>query len=237
VDGRRARRRRGAVLSHRSAAALWGIRDTSRSGTDVTVPRQRRPRPQIQLHHAALQADEVTVHDGIPVTNPARTLLDLAEVLSAHQLERAINEAEFRRLTSPLPLDALVARHPNRRGTRALKRILEATTVGDNRTRTDLESAFLAFLDAHDLPRPKTNRTVGPGEVDAVWPDRRLVAELDGYDAHTTRRAFENDRARDRELVVAGWRLVRITWRQLEHDPERLATQPRALLGDTVQAP
>jgi very-short-patch-repair endonuclease len=90
---------------------------------------------------------------------------------------------------------------------------------------------------AHFLSTPRSRATPIAGEVDAVWPDHRLIAELDGYDAHTTRRAFENDRAKDRELVVAGWRVVRITWRQLEHQPERLASQLRALMRDTVQAP
>ena len=111
----------GAVLSHRSAAALWGIRATTRAATEITLPRICR-RPRIQPHRAVLPDDEVTVERGIPVTNPARTLLDLAAVLTPQQLAHALNEAEIRRLASPLPLDALVARHPNRRGTQALKR-------------------------------------------------------------------------------------------------------------------
>jgi very-short-patch-repair endonuclease len=105
-----------------------------------------------------------------------------------------------------------------------------ARRIGAQRTRTDLEAAFLALLDAHGLPRPTTNRRTGPGEVDAVWPEQRLIAELDGFEAHGTRQAFENDRARDRELVAQGWRVVRITSRQLETDGTTIARQLRVLL-------
>ena len=226
----------GAVLSHRSAAALWDIRDTARSRVEVTVRRHRRGRPGVEYHHVALPPDEITVEHDIPVTTPARTLFDLAAVLRPHQLERAINEAEFRRLTSPLSLDDLVARHPGRRGARALHDILAARRIGQHRTRSDLEAAFLALVDAHGLPRPQTNRRTGPGEVDAVWPEQGLIAELDGFEAHGTRQAFEKDRARDRELVAQGWRVVRITWRQLETDEHTIARQLRALLAAPPRA-
>ena len=110
-----------AVLSHRSAAALWGIRDTARSDVEVAVPGRRRKRRGMQIHEVTLAADEITTERGIPVTNPARTLLDLAEQLTPRQLERAVHEAEYRRLTSPLSLDALLTRHRGRRGTAELK--------------------------------------------------------------------------------------------------------------------
>jgi very-short-patch-repair endonuclease len=227
-----------AVLSHRSAAALWGIRDTARANVDVIAPRRLGTRPRIDAHRIALPADEVTVERGIPVTTPARTLLDLAQVLTPHQLERAITEAEIRRLTSPHPLDALVARHAGGRGTATLKRILEGLhEIGETITRSELEDRFLGLLDAHDLPRPRTNRKIGAIEADAVWPRQRLIAELDGFATHATRAAFEKDRARDRALQVAGWRVVRITWRQLREDPATIAAQLEALLRDTVSRP
>jgi predicted transcriptional regulator of viral defense system len=106
----------GAVLSHRSAAALWGVRATAAARVDVTVPRRRRTRRGLRVHEDAVRTDEVTIHRGIPVTDVARTLLDLAAVLRPHQLESAINEAEHRRLASPLSLEALLARHPDARG-------------------------------------------------------------------------------------------------------------------------
>jgi very-short-patch-repair endonuclease len=130
----------------------------------------------------------------------------------------------------------MVARHPGRRGTRALDTIVAARRIGRQRTRTDLEAAFLALLDADGLPRPETNRRTGPGEVDAVWPEQRLIVELDGFAAHGTRRAFENDRARDRELVTEGWRVLRITSRRLETDGPTIARQLRALLDTPPRA-
>jgi very-short-patch-repair endonuclease len=220
----------GAVLSHRSAAALWGIRNTDRAAVEVIVRRACR-RPGIEAHRATLQPDELTRERGIPVTNPARTLLDLAEVLTPQQLERAINEAEVRRLTSPLPLAALVARHPTRRGTNALRRILHRNDLGETITRSALEERFLALVDANGFPRPRMNAPLGPYHPDALWPDERLVVELDSYPIHTTRQAFESDRTRDRELTLAGYRVVRITWRQLRDEPARIASELSALLA------
>jgi predicted transcriptional regulator of viral defense system len=225
----------GAVLSHRSAAALWRISDKVPATIDVIAPRHRRSRPPLVVHRIRLESDEVTVVRGIPVTTPARTLLDLTAVLEPRQLERAITEAEVQRLTSPTSIDALIERHPNRRGTAALRRIVaKRHEIGKTVTRSELEAAFLAFVEDHGLPRPRTNTRIHvPGGlvVDAAWPDERLVVELDSYGIHTTRRNFEDDRARDRALTVAGWRTVRVTWRQLHADAPALAVALRTLLG------
>ena len=155
----------------------------------------------------------------------------MGAVLSADKLERAINAAEVRGHTSPLSLDALVARHAQRRGTNAIRRILDDQRIGATVTRSELENRFLAVLDEHDLPRPSMNRRTDHGELDATWREQRLVVELDGFAVHGTRAAFERDRARDRALQVAGWRVVRITWRQLRDEPGTIATQLSALLG------
>jgi hypothetical protein len=225
-----------AVLSHHSAAALWGIRETSRSTPDVIAPR-RLDRPRINARRVALPDDEITIERGIPVTTPARTLFDLAETLTPQQLEAAITESEIKRLTSPTSLADLVARHPGRRGIATLRPVLaRADTVGRTVTRSTLEIAFVAFLDAHGLPRPRTNATIELASgrkpmVDAAWPDRRLAAELDSYGIHTTRRNFEEDRARDRALTAEGWRVVRITWRQLHGDRSTLAAELETLLA------
>jgi hypothetical protein len=231
-----------AVLSHRSAAALWGIRDTARRQVDVIVPRKLRPSPRLEAHRVLLAADEITTEHGIPVTTAARTLFDLAAVLTPQQLERAVDQAEIRRLTSPTSLGALVARYPRHRGTAALRAILDAGRIGQTVTRSDLELDFLAFLDAHALPRPSANRIVGlpdrrTHEADCLFADHRLVVELDGFDTHGTRRAFEQDRERDRRLQVAGYRVIRITWLQLTTEPETLAQELRSLLRDTVSSP
>jgi Protein of unknown function (DUF559) len=222
-----------AVLSHRSASALWRIRPSDR--VEITVATPIRARPRIAVHRIALPADEVTVHEGVPVTTPARTLLDLAAVLKPHELERAANEAEVRRLASPTSLDALVARYPRRPGTPAMKRLLETKRIGANVTKQELEHRFLAFVDAHALPRPHTNRWLRLHdatwiEADCHWPHANLIVELDGGATHHTRAAFESDRARDRKATASGHRVIRITWRQLRDDPGTLAHELRTLL-------
>jgi very-short-patch-repair endonuclease len=221
----------GAVLSHRSAGALWTI--VSGDGRVVAVSRTAAcgRRPGIQIHRVQLEADEVTTVDGIPVTTVARTLLDLAGELPRGRLERALDEAEVRRLGDATPLRELIDRYPRRRGTRTLREI-RADHVGAVMTRHELERRFVIFLDDHDLPRPLVNHQIPDiGECDIVWPGARLVVELDGYETHGTRRSFESDRARDRALQVAGWRVVRITWRQLRDDPRQVAADLRVLLS------
>lgn len=225
----------GSVLSHRSAAALWDIRQTDRPGVEITVPRQLRRRPRLELHEARLPDDEVTTRHGIPITTVARTIFDLAAVLSKQDFERTATEAEIQRLGSPTSLADLVARHPRRKGNTAVRELLAAQSIGRNVTRKDLELRFLTFLDTHGLPRPRVNATVDlepkDAEVDCLWEDARLVAELDGFAVHGTRVRFESDRARDRALQVAGYRVVRVTWRQLGDDTSLLACQLRALIA------
>lgn len=224
----------GAVLSHRSAAMLWGIRATARSAIEVSVPRPARSRPGITVHAAVLPADEVTVMSGIPVTTSPRTLLDLAAVLP-RGLEPALNEAEVKRLTDPLSLAAVVARYPGRRGVATVRRVLDAGTACGTIVRSRLERRFLPLLDRSGLPRPQINAPVKLAgtwlEVDLLWRSEGLIAELDGFATHGTRQAFERDRARDRALQVAGWRVVRITWRQLLDQPDVLAAELAALLA------
>jgi REase_MTES_1575 len=215
----------GAALSHRSAAASWDLRSSARGPVDVTAPRQR-VRPGIQVRRAALAPDEITTRDGIPITTVARTLLDLAAVLPPSQLERAVERAEALGLADTVPLAALLERHGGRRGTAALREVLQGG-VQPVLTREELEARFLTFLDAHDLPRPAVNEDLHLAgrwiQPDFLWREQRLIVELDGHETHRTRAAFERDRERDRILQAAGWRVVRITWRQLHEDPDAIA--------------
>jgi very-short-patch-repair endonuclease len=225
----------GAALSHRSAAALWGIRPSARPVIEVTAARRARPGRGIQPHRGRLPDDEVTTVVGIPVTTVPRTLLDIAAVLPRHQVERAINEAEVRRLGDPLPLAVLLARYPCRRGVAVARAILDDSRIGSTITRSELEERFLAFLIDHRLPRPEVNANIRIGnrsiECDFAWPRQSLIAELDGQAFHATTATFERDRARDRALNVAGWRVVRITWLQLHVEATALAADLRRLLG------
>jgi predicted transcriptional regulator of viral defense system len=219
----------GAVLSHRSAAALWGIREDAPRTIELTATRHVR-RPHLRVSGTALPADEVTTHDGIPVTTAARTLLDLAAILDQHRIARAAERAEALRLASPTSLADLVDRYPRRPGTPNLKRLIDAHRIVPTTTRSRLERRFLTFLDANELPRPLVNESVDPFTPDFRWTDQRLIIELDGFETHGTRAAFERDRARDRALTAQGWRVARITKRQLDEGPNELAAELRALL-------
>jgi predicted transcriptional regulator of viral defense system len=176
---------RDAVLSHGSAAALWGIRRAAPETIDVTTPRRLHRRAGLQPHRALLAPDEVTRQDGIPVTTAARTLLDLAAVLTPARLERAVEAAEGLRLADSVSLAALLGRYPRRRGSVALTRILGAQGTG--MTRSELEDRFLDLLANRRLPRPQVNARLGPFEVDCLWPEAGLVAELDGRTFHAAR--------------------------------------------------
>jgi hypothetical protein len=225
------------VLAGRSAAALWRMQDNARSVVEVISPR-RVALPRIGARRIALPADEVTVERGIPVTTPARTLFDLASALGRVHVEAAFDEAQFRRLASPTSLDDLLERYPGRRGTLAIRGVLENhRRNGETVTRSLLERRLLALVERHGLPRPWINRIGPEGELDARWPEQRLVVECDGFAAHGTRKAFEADRARDRALQVAGWRVVRITWRQLTDDADLIARELAALLRQGVPVP
>jgi very-short-patch-repair endonuclease len=216
----------GAVLFRHSAGALWGVRRTDRTAIDVATPRWGRSGRGIERHCVRLRADEVTVRNGIPTTTVTRTLIDLAAVLTPRQLARVVNQGEVLQLTDPVPLSAAVERYRGRRGIAALRALALDASI----TRSELEDRFRGFLADSGLPRPQTNALVGPYEVDCLWREERVVVELDGRDVHDTRLAFEADRARDRALQAAGYRVVRITWRQLRDEPAAVAADLRALL-------
>jgi len=223
----------GAVLSHRDAAALWVIRATARTRIDVTVPRPNaRSRPGIHVHRVrTLHPDDCTIHDGIPVTTVARTLLDLAEVVRPRDVERAFDEAERLRLLDLVALEAACARGHGRHGLKVLRHLLADRRPSLVDTWSVLEARFLPFCHRHGVPVPAVNVAVAGFTVDALWTRERLIAELDSYEFHgKTRAAFERDRARDAALLIAGYRVIRLTWRRLEREPERVAGELRALL-------
>ena len=218
-----------AVLSHQAAAAHWGLRPFG--GIEVTLERQRRRRPQIRSYQLPLPADEITNERDVPITTPPRTLFDLAAVVPRIQVERAIHEADVRRLNDRLSLPDMLRRYPHRRGAATIAAILRD---GARRTRLELEARFLAFLERAGLPKPEANAPILIAgrwiECDCVWRDARVIVELDGREVHDTAFAFERDRARDRSLQARGWRTVRVTWRQLRDEPTALAYDLRAIL-------
>ncbi len=227
----------GAALSHLAAGAHWGIHRVAAARIDVTVPRRRRAQGQVGFHSSSLPSDEVTIHDGIPVTTVPRTLFDLASGLRPRQLERALNEAEVLRLWDELSLEELLRRYPRRPGSRVVRALLGARRAGARITRSELELRFLEFVDQTGLPEPETNVIVEGLEVDCVWRSGRVVVELDGRSTHGTHAAFERDRERDRILQTAGWRPVRVTSKQLHVTPGRLEGDLRKLLGAATLRP
>jgi hypothetical protein len=225
-----------AVLSHRSAAALWGIRSSTGTRIDVTAPGRRGRSPAgIAAHrHGHLRPQDTTVAEGIACTTVARTLLDLAAVVTPRELANAVTEAEVLRLFDLSAIREVIGRSRGRRGVARLRGAIDHQDPGSARANRGLERSFLALCLKARLPVPAVNALVDLGDLQVVadfaWRERRLVVETDGRQVHGTPRAFERDRARDQRLVLAGWRVLRVTWRQLTVEPERLVATLRALL-------
>jgi very-short-patch-repair endonuclease len=216
----------GAALSHASAAALWGIRPTNATRIDVSVPGRggRAQRARLTVHRApGLASDELTTHQAIRVTTPARTLLDLASSLPRRAVERALDQAEVLELFDLHELHAAVDRHRGERGAGVLASALQQHTAGTTLTKSTLEELMLAICDRHGLPRPRVNAWVEGLEVDFLFAAQRLVVEADSYQFHRSRAAFERDRERDAILARAGHRALRFTHRQMKRDPAMVA--------------
>jgi hypothetical protein len=229
-----------AVLSHQSAAQAWGILPKAPIEPEVTRPRRVRGRPGIVVHRSPLPGDEVTVLDGIPVTTVPRTLVDLAAVVDRRKLERAWNAAEIGERRDRLSVAQILDRHPGRRGTAALRQLIAGKRPADI-TRNDLEEGFVALVDRFGLPRPRMNAHIALRgkfyEVDCLWERQRVVVELDGREVHGTRTAFESDRERDRVLLAEGYRVTRVTWRQMRNSAPAVATDLSRILAAPTPYP
>ena len=220
----------GAVLSHASAAAAWDLRRHGARSIDVTVrPSGRRSRPGLTFHRCfALARDETTTRSGIPITTPARTVLDLSGAgLQGRPLEAVLDRAERIRLLDFAELQRLLRRYPGRPGTPSLQATLSHYTAGEIVTRSELEERFLALCDRFGLPRPNVNTVIEGEEVDFLWPDCALIVEVDGYAWHRSPSAFTSDRERDVQLVLAGYRVLRFTWAQVTGRPNYVARAVR----------
>ena len=221
-----------AVLSHRSAGQLWGLYPRSEIAPEVTAPGSKLSKGGIVVHRGSLPADEVGTMWGIPVTSVARTMFDLAGMLDEREVERAWNEMEVRGYRVRVSVPDLLERYPGRRGTVLLARLATGDPVGI--TRNELEEAFLALIDRFGLPRPRMNAHLAVRgrfyEVDALWEDRKVAIELDGGGAHGTKKAFQDDRERDRILTAERYATARITWRQITETPSEVASDLHLIL-------
>jgi very-short-patch-repair endonuclease len=207
----------GAVLSHRSAAMLWGLRKAIEAPVDVTVPGNggRARRRGIRVHRStSLTPKEVTIRQGIPTTTPERTIRDLKRLLTRDELQGAIARAEIQHL----PIGKLPG-------------------FLHEPTRSELERRFLRLCRRHGLPKPEVNVKVGPYEVDFLWRDQRLAVETDGWETHRTRSAFEADRARDADLKSRGIDVLRFTYLQVWYEDVLVARRVRELLDASRMSP
>lgn len=235
----------GAVLSHRSAAALHELRPHGPTRIEVTVPKpSARLHRGIVAHRCNLHPEDVTVVNGIPCTTVARTLVDLAATVRRRPLERACDQAEILEVFDLTAILDQFDRHPHRPGTRRLKAVLETHYIGQTPTWEEIEDRFLALVRNAHLPEPEVNAWIDPhdGEpslrVDFVWRHHKIAVETDGGRTHRTRQAFENDRRRDQRLTAARWRPLRATWRQITRTPSQLErTLTRVFAGEPRDQP
>lgn len=201
---------------------------------DVTAVGRRVRRDGIVSHHGEVADDERQIVDDIPVTSPFRTVFDLAAVLKLRELERVFHEAEVRGLRDRVSLPMLLERYPGRRGARNVRALLEdPEPVGF--TRNDFEEAFRVLVADHGFRRPLMNADLALRgrifQVDALWSEERVTVELDSRSVHGTKKRFESDRQRDRILVAEGYRIVHVTWRQLQVEPDEIVADLRKALG------
>jgi very-short-patch-repair endonuclease len=207
-----------ALLSHHSAATLWGLRPGRATPIHITVPvADFGARPTGVIVHRTVLPTERCVHLDLPVTSPARTMLDIAPRLPGRDLEYILEEGLAKRLLTETDVGEVAARAGRHPGARRLRRVL-ATRTG-TLTESVAQRRLLDLIRDSGLPMPKTEQPLLGYRVDLLWPDIRLVVEVDGYQFHGTRGAFERDRRRDARLQAAGYVVIRFTARQIEHHP------------------
>ena len=225
-----------AVASHRSAARIWGLLGED-DMLELTVCRPRAPRPRGVLWHRSrdLVPGHTTVREGVPVTNPMRTLVDLGAVVKPWIVEDALDRGLSNKLVPMSAVERMlhdVAR-PGRRGCGVLRKVLDERALGAAPPDGLLEPRMARLLKDHGLP-PAVFQLVLPDpgyRIDFAYPDVLLAIEVDGYDPHGTRKAFDTDRARQNRLVLLGWTILRFTWTQVVRQPAKVAADVRTALG------
>jgi hypothetical protein len=219
----------GAMLSGLAAAYLHGLL-RGRSGAprpEVTAPKRRRVKGISTRRARNLDPRDRTSLNRIPATTVARTLVDIAPLLSLDDLARACHEADIKHGTKPGDIEAVLDRRPNSPRAAKLRRVLH----GDiHVTLSTLERRFLQLLREHDLPLPLTNRPAGTKRVDCRWPERRLTVELDSFRYHNTRHSWEQDRRREREAHARGDQFRRYTYADVLEHPDAMLRELEALL-------
>lgn len=208
----------------------WGLmRQSDRQAVEVTAV-SGRSRPGITVHQGGIPEVDRAMVDAIPATTVARTIFDVAEVVDERRLLRVFEEADRLRLLSLSDIEAVCGRSPGRRALSPIRRVVDAACVPED-TQSPLEDRVLDLCREHGLPLPVTGATVLGREVDAFWPDSKLMVEADSWEFHGHRAAFERDRVRDAAMQVEGYRVIRLTHRRLDREPAVVADQIRRLLN------
>lgn len=220
-----------ALASHTSAAWIWGLLPSSPGSFHVTAPTRRHRKAGLHLHYARLADEDRTACEGIPVTGVPRTLLDLAALQSERRLERAVERSEERGLFDLRAVEALLARASGHRGARRLRRALAIYRDQPAFTRSRFERRFLDLVKGAGLPTPSMNFNEGGYELDVYWQAERFAVELDVYETHGSRAAFEEDRLRQENLKLMGIEMIRVTGPRFDREPTELIERVATLLA------
>lgn len=212
-----------AALSHAAALALWGLTPHWPATFDVTVT-EGNPRPRgITVHRSrTLTCEDVRTQLGIRTTSPARTILDCLPEIEPWRRTRAVNDALLTPFVTRPQLAEACWRYPTHPGARLLRPFVVET---GGPTRSEFEDRFGRFCKRFGFPRPRVNTRVAGHEVDALFPADKLIIEMDGWDFHRDRHAFETDRDRDADTLAAGYSTLRMTWVRLDERPEAEAAR------------
>jgi very-short-patch-repair endonuclease len=217
-------------LRHPHATALWDLAKAPRGPIHVVTDRWLPDRAGIHFHSAVLSAEDVTTQDAIPVTSLARTFLDAAADLSELQLRRTWERAEHLQILNLIPIYDLLERCAGHRGSARLRALLAYDPTAAGAAASELERLYLDLLRAARIETPHVNVLVDGHLVDCYWPKYDLVVELDSYELHGDREAFERDRAKLADLKAAGHQAVQFTHRQVTRAPEWVVTRTRGLM-------
>jgi hypothetical protein len=221
-----------ALLSHYSAAWLWGLVSTPPIPLHVTSPSPRARRPPIRLHRASkLTEADRALHDGVPVTSVARTLLDQAALVSRRRLRRLLKRSEELGLFDLAAVHDVLGRNKGHRGTKRLRRAI-ALYEPPPFTRSEFEDRFYEAVLAAGLPAPRVNFNLAGMEVDLYWPEHRFAVELDLFETHGTRESFEEDRLRREDLLLEGVGMTNVTGPRFAREPEAVLARLRRLLEE-----
>jgi very-short-patch-repair endonuclease len=220
-----------AVASHGSAAYLWGLYRYAPDRIDVTAPIRRRAKREFRVHFSSiLMPEDRAEREGIPVTSVPRTLLDLAIRARPDQIDRLLQGAEERDLLDVAAVEGVLDRAGGHRGRGRLRRALAVYQPDPAFTRSRFERRFRHLVRAAGLPTPSMNFNVAGYELDAYWPGLRFAVELDLFETHGTRAAFERDRLRQEELKLIGVEMIRVTKPRLDREPDAVIRNLAALL-------